>query len=209
MSSSFRTLSKHTRSLSRSLQATRPTTSHRAFHSPFAVLSAASPLETPPAPSSQVSSLYEKQQDHVYESSAAGQRRTYYVVSEPDPANTPYEVPSGAYPTSAPYQNYTATEAPVQRPRSSTSTSFAHPYLTSAVPQNESGVKESSSVRYREAPGEMSARGGSRGGLGLMDKATTSKGARELPSKNPQPDQPDVAERNSRLGLDNAWKERK
>ncbi|TCD61832.1 hypothetical protein EIP91_007851 [Steccherinum ochraceum] len=208
MSSSIRALTKHTRTISRSLHTRTPSSSTRAFHTPFAVLSSSSPLEKAPPPSSNVSSsLYEKQQDHSLE--PTGQKRTYYVVSEPDPAHTPYEVPSGAYPTSAPYQNYPATEAPVHNTRSSTSSSSAHPTLTSAAPQNESGVKESASVRFREAQGEMGERGGSYGGLGLMDEATTSKGQGELASRNPQPDQPDVAEKNSKLGIKNAWKERK
>lgn len=51
-----------------------------------------------------------------------------YVVSEPDPANTPYEVPSGAFPTSAPYKSYTATEAPQNAGKhSSASVELPHP----------------------------------------------------------------------------------
>ncbi|KAH8100068.1 hypothetical protein BXZ70DRAFT_907647 [Cristinia sonorae] len=203
MSSSIRVFAN----LSRTLKTAKP--ARRTFHSPFAVLSS-SPLEAPPAPSSTTSSLfYEKQQDHATEPHHTP-KRTYYVVSEPDPAHTPYEVPSGAYPTSAPYQNYAATDPPVDAQRSSTSSSFAHPFLTSSVPQNESGVGESSAVRFREAQGELGKRGGGDGGLGLMDAASTTQGSKgSLPSRNPQPDQPDVAEKNSKLGIDKAWRERK
>ena len=76
------------------------------------------------------------------------------------------------------------------------------------MPQNPAGVKQSSAVRFWEAPGEM--QGGSSGGLGLMDQSSTKQGdLGELPSKNPQPDAPGVAEKFSKLGVDNAWKARK
>ncbi|THH02796.1 hypothetical protein EW026_g110 [Hermanssonia centrifuga] len=204
MSSALRSVAKHTRSVSRTIAAA-PT---RSFHSPFAVLSS-SPLTSPPAPSSEVSPLYEKQLDHSPhpQLSPSGQRT--YVVSEPDPRSTPYEVPYGAYPTSAPYQNFPATEAPTIEPRASTSPNLAHPSTTRAVPQNPEGVQESSAVRFREAPGKLYEKGGSYGGLGLMDEASTKPGEGELSSRNPQPDQPDVAKKFSDLGVDNAWKARK
>ncbi|KAJ3480284.1 hypothetical protein NLI96_g8465 [Meripilus lineatus] len=212
--STVRALSKHTRSMPRAMnpRAGKPMNS-RAFHSPFAVLSSSSsssPLTSPPAPQSNISSVfYEKQVDVSPEPhySSSGQRM--YVVSEPDPANTPYQVPSGAYPTSAPYVNFAPTDPPAQKPRSSTSSSFAHPYLSRAAPQNESGVMESAAVRHREAPGELHQRGGSYGGLGLMDAATTTKGEGELASRNPQPDDAKVAGKFSALGLEKAWKARK
>lgn len=189
--STIRILSKHTRSLSRTLPViTNGPMTSRAFHSPFAVLSSSpstpsstSPLTSPPTPDSNVANLfYEKQLDFSSEPKVSSSGQRMYVVSEPDPSNTPYQVPSGAYPTSVPYQNYTPTEQPIQRPRSSTSSSFAHPYLSRAVPQNESGV---------------------------MDASTTRKGEGELANRNPQPDEPKVAEKFSALGVDNAWKARK
>ena len=42
-----------------------------------------------------------------------------------------------------------------------------------------------------------------------MDAASTKPGEGELASRNPQPDDTKVAEKNSALGVDHAWKERK
>ncbi|KZT02582.1 uncharacterized protein LAESUDRAFT_762706 [Laetiporus sulphureus 93-53] len=202
--SSLRSLSKHARALLRTLP-TKPNAT-RAFHSPFKVLSQA-PLVQSPA---EVSPLYEKQLDHSPDPQLSSTGTRMYVVSEPDPANTPYQVPSGAYPTSAPYKSYPATEAPSSQGahRSSTSSDLAHP-ITNAAPQNESGVMESSAVRYGEAPGEMNERGGSYGGLGLMDRAGTKSGKGQLADRNPPPDDPALAARWSKMGIDNAWKDRK
>ena len=214
MSSALRTLSKHTRSLSASSRVALPSARQsqaRSFHSPFAMLSKReSPLTVPPASTSSAGGLYEKNIQYDSEPFTSGAGHRTYVVSTPDPANTPYEVPSGAYPTSAPYQNYTRTEAPAPSGAqfASTSTGFAHP-LTNKVPRNESGVGESASVRYREAQGELHARGGSYGGKGLADPAGTQKGPEgELPDVNPPP-LFEHAERFSKAGVDNAWKERK
>ncbi|KAI6099621.1 hypothetical protein F5141DRAFT_386957 [Pisolithus sp. B1] len=173
----------------RSLTHHRQPSSLRAFHSPFVVLKATSPLTSSPAPSATVSpvsaplSSYEKQVDHYTSEphvSSSGTRT--YVVSEPDPSNTAYEVPYGAYPTSAPYVNYPLADAPpnFEGKHSSTSTTQPHPYTTSvhAVPQNKHGVGESAAVRNAEAPGDMGRRGGSYGGLGLMDEKTTTKRTR-------------------------------
>ncbi|KAH9856597.1 hypothetical protein C2E23DRAFT_709783, partial [Lenzites betulinus] len=182
----------------------------RAFHSPFAVLSTSqSPLTTPPASTSTAGGFYEKQFDHSMDPFVSSGGHRTYVVSEPDPANTPYEVPSGAYPTSAPYQNYTRTEAPAP-PRAqyaSTAPRFAHP-ITHKLPQNPSGVGESAAIRHREAPGEMHARGGSYGGQGIPDAASTRKGDGELPDVNPPP-LFEHAEKFAKLGNEHAWKERK
>jgi len=152
---------------------------------------------------------YEKQHDHSPEPHVSSDGTRTYVVSEPDPANTPYAVPYGAYPTSAPYVNFKATEAPnPERKHSSTSASLPHFYTTRAVPRNPSGVGESAAVRYKEAPGEMGRKGGSYGGLGLMDESSTYQGAAELPDRNPSPDS-DVAAHWSKLSVQDAWKERK
>ncbi|KAI0775311.1 hypothetical protein BD413DRAFT_603255 [Trametes elegans] len=210
MSTALRNLAKHARSLSNASRSV-PSTS-RAFHSPFAVLSTSqSPLTTAPASTSSASTLsYEKQLDHSPDpyTSSAGHRT--YVVSAPDPSNTPYEVPSGAYPTSAPYQNYTRTEAPVAdgAEHASTAPGLAHPYTTQRVPRNEAGVGESAAIRHREAPGAMHARGGSYGGQGVADAAGTQNGQGELPDRNPPP-LFEHAEKFSKAGVDNAWKQRK
>ena len=181
MSSVLRAVSKHTRSLSAASRSPVAGPS-RAFHSPFAVLSSAqSPLTMPPTPKpapSSAAGIYEKNIQYDSEPFTSGAGHRTYVVSTPDPANTPYEVPSGAYPTSAPYQNYTRTEAPVRSGAqfASTSTGFAHP-LTNKVPRT-------------------TASGVQRGSEG------------ELPDVNPPP-LFENAERFSKAGVDNAWKERK
>ncbi|KAJ3732152.1 hypothetical protein DFJ43DRAFT_1075837 [Lentinula guzmanii] len=179
----------------------------RSFHSPFAVLGTTH--SSPPSIASTVNA-YEKQVDSSPEPilSSGGQRT--YVVSEPDPANTPYQVPAGAYPTSLPYVNFTATEAPNQEGHmSSTSSSFAHPVLTRAVPQNEGGVGESSAVRHATAPGSMGQRGGSHGGAGLADEQSTQAGKGSLGDRNPPPIESEVVEKFSKMGVKDAWKARK
>ncbi|KAF9000716.1 hypothetical protein BDQ17DRAFT_1359421 [Cyathus striatus] len=179
----------------------------RQFHSPFAVLGD-SPLTAPPSPTSTVSALYEKQYDHPNEPFVSHSGTRTYVVSEPDASTKHYEVPSGAYPTSAPYVNFTPTEAPDTKgaQHSSTSSSvLAHQFTTRAAPQNRAGVGESSAVRYRSAPGEMGARGGGYGGQSLADPAGTTPGEGQLADRNPPPDGA-AAEAFSRAGVDNAWK---
>lgn len=210
MSSALRqSVSRHSRSLSRTLTAGPPT---RAFHSPFAVLSSTPHTPAPP-PSEGMSPLYEKQWDSTAHPTLSPSGQRTYVVSEPDPHGAPYDVPYGAYPTSAPYHNYAPADAPKTEPRASTSPDLAHPVTTRAAAQNPTGsndaqgIQESAAVRNAEAPGQMKT--GSGGGLGLMDKATTKPGQGELASRNPQPDAPAVAEKFSAMGVDNAWKARK
>ncbi|KAG1750739.1 hypothetical protein EDB19DRAFT_1676690 [Suillus lakei] len=207
MSNILRVFSKHVRPLSQPSKAYIVALG-RSFHSPFVVLD--SPLTSPASKMSPMSaSLYEKQHDHSPEPQISSAGTRTYVVSEPDPANTPYAVPSGAYPTTAPYVNFKPTDAPnPEGKHSSSSASLPHPYTTRAVPQNADGIGESASVRYGEAPGEMGRRGGSHGGLDLMDESGTHKGAAELPDRNPSPDS-DVALRWSKLGVEDAWKKRK
>ena len=74
----------------------------RPFHSPFTVLGN-SPLRSPPSPNV----TYEKQLEHSSEL-LSGTRT--YVVSEQDASHKFYEVPSGAYPISAPYANFARTD---------------------------------------------------------------------------------------------------
>jgi len=97
---------------------------------------------------------------------------------------------------------------------SSTSPDRAHSTLTQRVSQNESGVGESAGVRFAKAPGELGDRGGSYGGLGMMDKdgsgGTKAGKGGVLSDRNPGPTDSDtVVERNSRLGVKEAWKTRK
>ncbi|OAX43129.1 hypothetical protein K503DRAFT_766113 [Rhizopogon vinicolor AM-OR11-026] len=191
MSNVHRFFSRHGRTLSQSSKV-RPYALERSFHSPFIVLNN-SPLTSSPSSIANVSPmsspLYEKQHEHSPEPQVSSSGTRTYVVSEPDPTNTPYAVPSGAYPTSVPYVNYKSIEAPnPEGKHSSTSTSLPHYYTTRAVPRNAAGVGESAAGRYREAPGDMGRRGGSYGGLGLMDGSSTHQGAAELPDRNPSPD---------------------
>ncbi|KAF5392237.1 hypothetical protein D9757_001470 [Collybiopsis confluens] len=177
----------------------------RSFHSPFAVLG-----NTHSNTPSIASSVYEKQVDHDPEP-VKGQKT--YVVSEPDPSNAPYRVPAGAFPTSLPYTNFTPTEPPpnYEGQMSSTSSNLAHPVLTRAAPQNESGVGESSAVRHSVAPGSMGDRGGSYGGSGLTDEKGTTRPDTEnsLADRNPPPIDSEVVEKFSKLGVKDAWQARK
>jgi len=179
----------------------------RAFHSPFHLLGAVSPLTTP-------HSAYEKQAEHSPAPTTTHSGTQTYVVSEPDPLDRHYNVPSGAYPTTAPYQNFDAVAYDSSAEfanKSSTSSETAHPTLTNQVPTHEGGVGESASIRYGSAPGEMGSRGAGNGGLGLMDKEGTRAGkGGELPDVNPGPTDSDaVVEKNARLGVKEAWKQRK
>jgi len=98
-------------------RSTKPltSTSIRAFHSPFPALSSSSsPLtgsKTHTTPEA-VNVRYEKAEDHSPDPEMSHTGTRTYVVSQPDPADTPYEVPSGAFPTSAPYVNYAGAFAP-------------------------------------------------------------------------------------------------
>jgi len=190
----------------------------RAFRSPFAVLGT-SPLTTPHATppqleqdSSTISAQYEKQYDHSHEPTMSPHGYRTYVVSEPDSSYKHYQVPAGAYPTSAPYVNFMATAAPETEGVEYSSTGgelLAHGFTTRAARHHSGGVGESAAVRFKAAPGEMGARGGGYGGVGMMDKEGTKEGTGKLEERNPQPDVPSVAEEFSKAGLDGAWKLRK
>jgi len=180
---------------------------NRAFHSPYAVLSD-SPLTSPKE--NAITSAYEKHYDHPSEPVYHSGLRTY-VVSEPDTHSKHYEVPAGAYPTSAPYINFNATTAPDITGRQYSSTGadlLAHESTTAAAPHNASGVGESAAVRNASAPGELGMRGGGYGGLGLMDKQGTTSGTGRLADRNPPPDG-SAAEKYSKAGVKEAWKLRK
>jgi hypothetical protein len=153
MSNILRVFSKHARSLPQPSKS-RIVTLGRLFHSPFVVLN--SPLS--PASSAPSASLYEKQHDHSPEPQISSSGTRTYVVSEPDPANTPYAVPSGAYPTTAPYVNFKPTDAP--SPEGKHSSNSASLNMARAVPRNADGVGENASVRYGGGSGGMGPRGG-------------------------------------------------
>lgn len=134
----------------------------RAFHSPFVVLSASNHLTTPPPPAA--APTYEKQGDSSPEPHLSSSGTRTYVVSEPDPSNTPYQVPSGA----SPYLKFNPTTTPIPEGLH-TSSSLRNPSNTRAVPHKEAGVGQSAAVRNTAAPGEMGRRG-------FMDAASTKPG---------------------------------
>lgn len=154
MSNILRVFSKHARSLTQPSN-TRIVALERSFHSPFVV------LNSPASNSSPVSaSQYEKQHDHSPEPQISSAGTRTYVVSEPDPADTPYTVPSGAYPTTTPYVNVKPTDAPKSEGKySAGSASIPHSFTTRAIPRSKNNVDESTSVRYGEARSEMGRRG--------------------------------------------------
>lgn len=145
-------MSKYLRSLGRTLaQRSQPTVSLpvRFFHSPFTALnSTSSPLTKPPSDASTASTHYEKQDDHSPEPKMSHSGTQTYVVSEPDPAHAPYEVPSGAFSTSAPYANFKRTEPPDTKDA-----------------RNEYGAGEGAAAGgNRQTPGGMGQKGESHGG---------------------------------------------
>ncbi|KAF8626406.1 hypothetical protein AX17_006573 [Amanita inopinata Kibby_2008] len=203
MSAFTRTLSRHT-----FLKPRQVAKGSRTFYSPFTVLGN-SPLTVPPSPASTVSSMYEKQNDHSPELFVTSAGTRTYVVSEPDASSRYYQVPSGAYPTSAPYVNFTATEAPDVASAQISSTSsdlLAHPVTMRAVPRHAGGVGESSAIRHMSAPGEMGKRGGSYGGEGMVDKAGTIPGEGKQATRNPPP-VADVVDKAADVGL--GWRTRR
>jgi hypothetical protein len=208
MSFALRAVSNNSRLISR---LTRPTgTVIRPFHTPFAVSGKSTLTSPPPTTPTVSSSSYEKQLDHTPEPVETPSGTRTYVVSEPDASTKYYSVPSGAYPTSDPYVNFTATEAPNThgaQVSSTSSTPLAHEQTTRTVDQHPGGVGASSDVRHVQAPGEMGERGGSYGGQGLLDKEGTVPG-KGSGDRNPPPDG-DLAENFSKKGIKDAWKERK
>ncbi|KAG1722863.1 hypothetical protein EDB19DRAFT_1954365, partial [Suillus lakei] len=154
MSNILRVFSKHVHPLSQ-LSKAYIVALNRSFYSPFVVLN--SPLTSPALNMSpMLALLYKKQHDHSPELQISSAGMCTYVVSEPDPANMPHAVPSGTYPTTAPYVNFTPMDmSNPEGKHSSSSVSLPHPYTTRAVHQNADGIGKSASVRYGEAPGEM------------------------------------------------------
>jgi hypothetical protein len=204
----MRQFARQTRSIVRA-PAAAPRT--RSIHSAFTVLGNSNSYTPPPPPGHPATSPLEQHGQHSPDSQFSRDAGTVYVVSRPDPADAHYDVPLGAFPTSAPYVQFTPSEKPdvvLKDAYSSTSPNPPHPTLTKAVPHNASGVGESAAVRHTAAPGELHQRGGSYGGLDMMDAKGTKAGEGQLADRNPPPIQ-DYGEKTGRLGLENAWKERK
>ncbi|KAK7045683.1 hypothetical protein VNI00_007516 [Paramarasmius palmivorus] len=194
MSHCLRTLRSQSRAL-------RATTHARGLHTSLAIRGSKSALEKFPSPDSHV--YKEKVDVDSYPKPSA----THVRVPQSD---TP-GVPPGAFPTTAPYINYPPTDAPDYSGVQFSSTSsdpVAHP-ITRKVPRHQGGIGDSAAIRFAEAPGEMGARGGSFGGESLIDKQGVESGEGSLAERNPQPDAKDVAEKNSSMGIQEAWKARK
>lgn len=166
---------------------------------------------------------YAKQDDPMGHPTISDDGKTTYVVSDPDPKGTKYDIPgcvsttpwkaqnkcscssySGPYKSTSLYTVQETTDAPSADLSSSTSAGPAHPTLTKQAPQNEDGVGSSSGVRHRSAPGAMSQ--GGDGGLGLMDESRTRNLEQSgMASRNSAP----KGTEEGKLGLKEAWKHRK
>ncbi|KZS87885.1 hypothetical protein SISNIDRAFT_460482 [Sistotremastrum niveocremeum HHB9708] len=147
---------------------------------------------------------YAKQDDPMGHPTISDAGTRTYVVSEPDPKGTKYDIPGYVYKSTSPYNIQETTSAPSTQLSSSSSAAPAHPKLTKQAPQNPDGVGSSSAVRYRSAPGEMS--GGGDGGLGLMDESSTRNLEQSgMAERNPAP----KGAEEGKLGLKEAWKHRK
>ncbi|KAF9046900.1 hypothetical protein BDZ89DRAFT_941940, partial [Hymenopellis radicata] len=140
---------------------------------------------TPPPPSTANPGWYDKQYDFSHEPVVSHSGQHTYVVSQPDPSSTHYHVPSGAYPTSAPYTNDAPAADGMQF--SSAGNGFAHPVTA----MQHGGF--SAAVRFSSAPGRKSDGGLGKEGTGELADRNDSSGAAEY----------------SKLGLDKAWKARK
>jgi len=103
---------------------------------------------------------YEKELDASSEPITTFSGTRSYVVNEPDPADSKYDIPTGAYHSTAPYEKLKE----VTKERSSSNSEVA----TGRAPRREAGVGTSAAVRGK--------RGGGDGGLGLMDKEGTQEG---------------------------------
>lgn len=110
----------------------------RSFHSPYVVLRDSRLPTATPLASSAVSSMNEKQHDHSAEPFLTHAGTRTYVVSQPDASSKHYQVPSGAYPTTAPYVSSAASEPDSQ-----------------ARSRDEGGTEESSAIRFGSDPAEM------------------------------------------------------
>ena len=155
------------------------------------------PLREPPSGANKLSArdltegTYEKDVETSPEPFTTYSGTRSYVVNEPDPADSKYEIPTGAYHSTAPYQKQQGVKYEGLggerggKEGSSSSSELAHPVTTNRVPRHEGGVGESAAVRFGSSPGEMGQRGGGDGGLGLMDKEGTKEGVDWVLEKDP------------------------
>lgn len=93
-----------------------------------------------------------------------------YVVTEPDPAGSKYEIPTGAYHSTAPYKGLEAGN--------SSNSEVVHPVIPKRMPKQGGAVGQGASVGdvgVGSAPGQIIGKASRSGGLGLMGKAGTQE----------------------------------
>lgn len=159
------------RFISSSSNSSSPTTS---VNVKAKVVESEAPLFKPPSNTNNLSARdltegsYEKELETSSEPFTTYSGTRSYVVNEPDPADSKYEIPTGAYHSTASYEKLEGVkyEGYGGEKGSSSSSELAHPITTKRVPRHEGGVGSS--------PGEMGQRGGGDGGL--MDKEGTKEG---------------------------------
>ena len=138
-----------------------PTAKVKVVEGEFSLFKSPSDPKKPPAQDLK-EGTYEKEPDTSPEPITTYSGTRSYVVNEPDPADSKYEVPTGAYHSAGSYvgskevkhEGYGGERG--VKERSSSSSELAHPVTTKRVPTHGAGV------------------GG--GGSGAMDKEGTKEG---------------------------------
>ena len=133
---------------------TRPITSSFITLSPPAssgkakVVEGEAPLSKPPSDPNKLSArdltegTYEKELETSSEPITTFSGTRSYVVNEPDPEDAKYQIPTGAYHSTAPYEKPQGVRYGELREKegSSTSSELAHPVTTGRVPRREAGA---------------------------------------------------------------------
>ena len=189
----FRSLIKSSRAIkpatplrARFITSSPPTTTPK-----VKVVEGEAPLFKPPSNPNKLSArdltegTYEKDLETSSEPFTTHSGTRSYVVNEPDPADSKYEIPTGAYHSTASfekldevkYEGYGGERG--VREGSSTSSDVAHPVTTKRVLARAGGVGGaggSAGVGSGALPGETRQRRGGDGGSGVMDKEGTKEG---------------------------------
>jgi len=192
----FRSLIKSSRAIklatplrARFITSSPPTTTPK-----VKVVEGEAPLFKPPSNPNKLSArdltegTYEKELETSSEPFTTHSGTRSYVVNEPDPADSKYEIPTGAYHSTASFEKSEEVkyEGGVGE-GSSTSSETAHPVTTKRVPRLEKGVGASAGVGSGSSPGEIRQKGGGDGGSELMDKEGTKEGVDWVLESEPPP----------------------